>query len=117
MKLLPSVLPTQKATELPSPTPKTIDSDGDGVPDIQDAFPNQGDRGQGVDAAGCSTIPAGTLSQNPVDEAEMVFVPAGEFQMGLTPELNKKLLLLCEKCTEKNFADAMPLHKVDLDAY
>lgn len=146
--------PQAVSTEMPSMTtePESVDSDGDGFPDSQDACktqgdlgygldpsgcplpapdqdkdgvsddrdtcPTQGDRGQGVDTRGCPMEPAaGEFSQNSIDGAEMVFVPAGEFQMGLTPELINRLLPLCTKCTEKNFQDAMPLHTVELDAY
>jgi serine/threonine protein kinase len=54
-----------------------------------------------------------------IDESTLVYIEPGEFQMGLTKSQINRLVNMCfnNKCTATNFSDAMPVHKVFLDAY
>lgn len=63
--------------------------------------------------------PAGTTIQFPKDGAEMVYVPAGEFIMGLdAPDLVKLGQDLVQNPPDKMWAwEAFPRHKVNLPGY
>jgi formylglycine-generating enzyme required for sulfatase activity/tRNA A-37 threonylcarbamoyl transferase component Bud32 len=61
-------------------------------------------------------LDAGTIQTNPLDGAAMVFIPAGEFTMGLTDDQADKVQRLSEDCN--NVLDlSQPAHAVYLDAY
>ena len=57
----------------------------------------------------------------PADEMEMVYVPAGEFEMGIGEEEAEFVLELCQgsvsECDEWWFEDELPAHTVTLDAF
>ncbi len=60
----------------------------------------------------------GSVRINPVDAAPMVFVPAGDFEMGAAAQTG---LDICQQyrddCLLEDFADEGPAHTVSLDAY
>lgn len=65
-----------------------------------------------------STPPApGTIQINAADAAEMVFVPEGDFTMGLSDAQVDYLLELCPECESSVFEESNPIHQVGLDSY
>lgn len=68
------------------------------------------------------TLPPGAEGVRDKDKAVMVFVPAGTFTMGSTPEQIDAALALCleivgEQCQRDWFSDEEPSHDVTLDAF
>ncbi len=66
-----------------------------------------------------ATLGIGSTLINEVDGAELVYVPAGEFLMGITEE-DLDLVLAqtwCSDCEREWFQDELPQHLVYLDAY
>lgn len=67
------------------------------------------------------TLDIGSTKVNEIDKAELVFVPSGEFTMGIDEENLEWLLSLqsCEKigCEREMFDDVTPSHVVYLDNY
>ena len=59
----------------------------------------------------------GTLSTNPSDDATLVFIPGGQFTMGLTSTQVDQLLTICADCTDNIFNASQPAHPVELDSY
>jgi serine/threonine-protein kinase len=59
---------------------------------------------------------SGESRVNPVDGAEVIYLEAGEFTMGLTPAQVEYLLGICSDCKRSNFADSQPVHPVQLNA-
>ena len=51
------------------------------------------------------------------DRMEMVFVPAGEFLRGLSPDNLAQLLAICPSCQTDSLADAQPQATIYLDAF
>lgn len=64
---------------------------------------------------GCADLPKTKV--NPIDGAEMVLVPAGEFLMGTTEKELAAWLQAHPDDQRGWFANEMPQHKVNLDAY
>lgn len=66
-------------------------------------------------------VPAGPMAGDTLihlkDGATLIYIPEGEFKMGLTRLQIDELLNYCRTCRVENFSDAMPLHPVYLDAY
>jgi len=54
---------------------------------------------------------------NPKDGAKLVWIPAGEFTMGLTDAQINFLLANCSECKASGFAPSKPAHTVYLDSY
>jgi Tol biopolymer transport system component len=52
-----------------------------------------------------------------VDGMTLVFIPADNFQMGLSNEQQNRLLALCPGCDPNVLRDQLPQHPVSLDAY
>ncbi len=67
----------------------------------------------------------GDIRQRQSDGMTMVFVPAGEFSMGIDVDGMLYALQLCKKapvttgpaCPGSSYADEMPMHLVKLDAF
>lgn len=64
-----------------------------------------------------SAFSAGTVQRRGTDNAEMVYVPAGEFLMGSTEKDIDYALTLCPKCKREYFDDEKPQHTVYLDPF
>jgi serine/threonine-protein kinase len=69
-----------------------------------------------------SSIPAvGEPWRRPADDAVMVYVPAGEFEMGSTDAEVDDALQLCNEyygdCNREWFEDEQPAHAVELDGF
>lgn len=64
------------------------------------------------------TVSFPNLLINPVDNAALVFIPEGGFEMGADPERSYEICLQYrEGCRLEDFADEQPVHIVFLDAY
>jgi formylglycine-generating enzyme required for sulfatase activity len=63
----------------------------------------------------------GDVKTRSADEVEMVYVPAGEFQMGSSEEEVERAVELCNTyrgyCDPRNFEVELPAHGVRLDGY
>jgi len=62
-------------------------------------------------------MPAGEQRINPADGARLVYVPAGQFTMGLTAAQAQTLLRSCSQCPINTFDNSQPAHTVRLDAF
>jgi eukaryotic-like serine/threonine-protein kinase len=60
---------------------------------------------------------SGDRRTNPIDQAALVLVRQGSFWQGLDAQLVDILLGQCSRCTQDNYADAMPMQQVTLDAF
>jgi len=58
----------------------------------------------------------GQTSINPQDQAEIVYIPASTFEMGLTNAQAKVIRATCNQCDDE-LAASQPRHTVTLDAY
>jgi formylglycine-generating enzyme required for sulfatase activity len=75
------------------------------------------------------TVPPGTTETRPTDGMVMVYVPAGEFQMGSTVDEAKYARALCKEygatsqnpptayCRQASFGNEQPAHTVALDGF
>lgn len=69
-------------------------------------------------SATSTTVPeAGTQRTNPIDGATLVYVPAGQFMMGMTTNQVDYMLRNCDECNQDHFYGSQPAHPVQLDAY
>lgn len=64
-----------------------------------------------------ATPAAGTIRSNPIDGANLVFIPEGEFTMGLSEDQVQFLLSICPDCNADHFYASQPPHPVYLDAF
>jgi serine/threonine protein kinase len=60
---------------------------------------------------------SGETRLNPNDGAGMVYVPAGDFSMGMTPEQAQYLLSICKGCKSTVYDASQPANQVYLEAY
>ncbi|MEA3350770.1 MAG: SUMF1/EgtB/PvdO family nonheme iron enzyme, partial [Chloroflexota bacterium] len=60
---------------------------------------------------------AGDTSVSVMDDMTVVFIPSGEFLMGLTTDQVKTLLSYCPECEEADFDPAKPSHQVYVDGF
>ncbi len=98
IELAPSQTPEPSPTNTPIPSPTvtaTLPPTASPTPTIDPNMPP-------------AQAALGDTWTSPMDEMEMVYIPAGDFQMGCDPEHNGMYT-----CNE----DVLPLHKVTLDAY
>lgn len=102
--------PTPTATPVP-PTPTPIPPTATPVPPTPTPLPP-------------TPTPApslGDVRTRSADGMEMVYVPAGEFQMGSTEEEVEKAVELCNTyrgdCDPRNFEVELPAHAVSLDGF
>lgn len=58
-----------------------------------------------------------TSNPSPFDESEMIFIPAGEFLRGASPDDLNKLINLCPNCPLNTLGDAQPQRTIYLDAF
>lgn len=63
------------------------------------------------------TPAAGTIQTNPIDGAALVFIPEGQFIMGLSDDQVQFLLSICSECEPDHFYASQPPHPVHLDAF
>lgn len=59
----------------------------------------------------------GSTMTSEKDGMGMVFVPAGEFIMGASPDLQGEMLALCQSCNRDSIRDQAPQRSVYLDAF
>lgn len=65
-----------------------------------------------------TALPAsGAVDKNPVDDATIIYIPAGEFSMGLTEAQIGDLVNICADCNSSDFGPSKPVHKVYIDAF
>jgi formylglycine-generating enzyme required for sulfatase activity len=57
------------------------------------------------------------LQVNSVDGASLIFIPAGEFMMGLTDAQIERIVASCSNCKASSFLPSQPVHAVYLDSY
>ena len=75
--------------------------------------------------AGCSESPTepllGATATRPIDGMQLVYVPAGQFQMGSSSEEIQDAFELCKRywgnCDLERFHDEQPRHRVILDGF
>jgi formylglycine-generating enzyme required for sulfatase activity len=60
---------------------------------------------------------AGAVRTNPVDNAQLVYIPEGQFTMGLSEPQVNFLLNICDECRPDHFYGSQPPHPVRVDAY
>lgn len=64
------------------------------------------------------TLPVpGAIDKNPVDDATLIYVPAGEFTMGMTAEQINYLVGLCPECKNDDFIPSQPVHRVNVSSF
>ncbi len=63
------------------------------------------------------TPQAGDSRVNPLDQAVIIFIPAGEFMMGLTEAQLDSLMSLCPDCNRSYLNNSLPAHPVALDSF
>lgn len=63
------------------------------------------------------TPSGGARGVNPIDGATLIFIPEGEFTMGLSEEQVQFLLSICPDCNADHFYASQPPHPVYLDAF
>ena len=59
----------------------------------------------------------GTVRTNPADDAPLVYIPGGEFTMGLTAPQADFLLSSCDVCNSGHFEASRPAHTVRVDPF
>ncbi len=110
---LPALVETEETTE-PDPT-NTITA----VPDPTKTQTAASTRTSTTAPTVTDALGIGSTRVNDVDGAEMVYVPAGEFMMGISEGEIDWILdqTWCTDCERDWFEDEMPEHAVNLDAY
>jgi formylglycine-generating enzyme required for sulfatase activity len=61
--------------------------------------------------------PSGESWTRPIDNMEMIHIPAGEFEMGSSEEDINHVLEQCPGCPPTDFKGELPKHKVVLDSF
>ena len=64
-----------------------------------------------------ATLGIGSTQIHPVDEMELVYVPAGYFLMGISDENISQILAICPSCDASSFKSQKPQKQVYLNAY
>jgi formylglycine-generating enzyme required for sulfatase activity len=62
-------------------------------------------------------ISTGGTQTNPIDNAEVILIPEGEFTMGMIGSQIEYIISFCYDCKPENFSASMPAHQVYLDTY
>jgi serine/threonine-protein kinase len=98
------------------PRSGALSTDGGSVSGDQSASQMTG-AVMGLRAEPTPSVPAGTTAENTVDGAILVYVPGGEFLMGLAEDDVQNLVSLAEYCTVDVYASALPQHPVFVDGF
>ena len=64
-----------------------------------------------------NTPDAGSTQISPVDGMAVVYIPSGEFSMGMTSGQLETLFDLCSDCVKDDFFPSTPAHQVHVDSY
>jgi formylglycine-generating enzyme required for sulfatase activity len=70
-----------------------------------------------IQVSPASTATSVEAQLNDADGARIVFVPEGDFMMGITASQALHLVDLCSSCTPAKFEDSIPQHMVGLGAF